>query len=96
MRTTILTVAACTRTKEKVAVVLDWGGCMTTILKIITNTLGDGDWMIIALGSDTVYEGHSIAAIHLVDVFTAVMGMYEKVKFIELTDEQIQDWQEHV
>lgn len=68
---------------------------MSSTLKIITNTLGEGDWMVIALDGDTVYEGHSIAAIHLVDVFTAVMGTYEYVTFHELTDEQIQEWQEH-
>jgi hypothetical protein len=69
---------------------------MSSTLKIITNTLGEGDWMVISLEGDVVYEGHSIAAIHLVDIFKEVMGMYEYVTFHELTDDEIQEWQEHV
>ena len=69
---------------------------MSSTLTVITNTLGEGDWMIIALEGDVVHEGHSVAAIHLVDVFKDVMGTYEYVTFHELTDEQIEDWREHV
>lgn len=70
---------------------------MSGTLKVITNSLGSGDWVIVYETNcgEIVYEGHSISPRHLFDILESTNGLCEYVEYHELTDEQIEDWQEH-
>lgn len=70
---------------------------MSSTLKVITNSLGTGDWIIVYETNcgEVVYEGHSVGPRQLFDILRTTNGMCEYVTYHELTDEQIQDWHEH-
>lgn len=71
---------------------------MSCTIHVITNSLDGGDWIVVyeTCSGSTVYEGHSINAYNLFQILDSVNGMCEKIKYHELTDEQIQDWREHI
>ena len=70
---------------------------MSATLKVITNSLGTGDWVVVYETNcgEVVYEGHSISPYMLYTILKSTNGMCEDVEYYELTDDQIQDWQEH-
>lgn len=71
---------------------------MTATLKVITNSLGSGDWIVVyeTTCGETVFEGHSIGAYQLFDILQQTNGGYEHIEFYELTDDQIEEWEEHI
>lgn len=58
------------------------------MIRVITNSLGSGDWTVIKNGSETLFEGHKPSAFDLVSIFEQ-MGYDSKV--VECTDEQIEE-----
>ena len=70
---------------------------MSSTLKVITNSLGTGDWVVVYETNcgEVVYEGHSVSPYHLYQILKGTNGMCDDVTYHELTDEQIEDWQEH-
>ena len=68
---------------------------MSMTFRIITNTEGSCDWVIFYLNGDVIYEGHNAEPIQLKCIFEAVMG-YDSVSYHSLTDEQMENWKEHI
>lgn len=68
---------------------------MSMTFRIIDNSAGSGDWVIFYLNGDVVYEGHDVSPHHLKNIFEAVMG-YDKVHYHSMTDEQLENWSEHI
>ena len=70
---------------------------MSAVIKVVTNSLGSGDWVVVYETNcgETVYEGHKPNAHDLFNILSAVNGIAEDVKFYELADEQMEEWQEH-
>lgn len=62
---------------------------------IITNGNGSGDWVIVVLEGDVIYEGHSVSPFHMKDILEAVNG-FEHLEFHSLTDEELENWREVV
>ena len=70
---------------------------MSTFLHVISNTLGSGDYTVVyETGCGTVvYEGGRPNARELFEILDGTNGIAEKVYFHELTDEQMENWQEN-
>jgi hypothetical protein len=70
---------------------------MTATLKVITNSLGSGDYVVVYETNcgEVVYEGHSISPYMLYTILNSTNGSCDYVTYHELTDEQMLDWQEH-
>jgi len=60
------------------------------MLKIITNSKGSGDWIVVLNTYGTViYQGHSINHRDLYDILKQVIG--EQCELREVTDDEIMD-----
>lgn len=57
------------------------------MIKVITNSLGSGDWIHIKDGDHTIFEGHRLGVQDLV----FVLGRFANTKLIELTDEEMEE-----
>jgi hypothetical protein len=57
------------------------------MIKVITNSLGSGDWIHIKDGNHTIFEGHRLGVQDLV----LVLGRFANAKLIELTDEEMEE-----
>lgn len=70
---------------------------MSSTLKVITNSLGSGDYCIVYETNcgEIVFEGHYIKPRDLFDILESTNGCCEYVEYYELTNEQMDDWQEH-
>lgn len=64
---------------------------MSSHIKVIANTLGSGDWVIVALNGETVFSGHSIGPHDLAGILDAVQG-FEFGGLEEVTDEELEGW----
>jgi hypothetical protein len=62
---------------------------------IITNSLGSGDWVVVVLEGDVIYEGHSLGPYQLKDILESVNG-FEHLRYHELNDEEMENWQEAI
>ena len=58
------------------------------MIRIITNSLGSGDWTVIKNGQGTLFEGHRPSNYELAAIFEQ-MGYTAGV--IECTDEQMEE-----
>lgn len=63
------------------------------MVRIITNSKGSGDWVIVILEGDEIFAGHSISPQDLHNILEATAG-YEFIEYHELTDEEIENWEE--
>ena len=61
---------------------------MSSRIKVIANTLGSGDWVIITLNGEAVFSGHSIGPHDLAGILDAVQG-FEFGGLEEVTDEEL-------
>lgn len=60
------------------------------MVKVITNNLGNGDWVIVESDTERVFAGHEIRPLDFYDILVS-LGV--KVKLIEVTDEEMEeDW----
>lgn len=57
------------------------------MIKVVTNSLGSGDWIHIKEGDETIFEGHRVGVNDLV----FLLERYANVKLIEVTDEEIEE-----
>lgn len=59
------------------------------MIKVVTNSLGSGDWIHVKDGDYTIFEGHRISPYDLVFMLTRYGG--SDVALVEVTDEQIEE-----
>jgi hypothetical protein len=71
---------------------------MSATLHIVTNSKGSGDWVVVYETNcgEVVFEGHSIKPQDLFNIINSTNGCYEYVEYHELTDEQMENWQEEI
>lgn len=67
---------------------------MTTTLKVIANSLGSGDYVIVAVDGESIFEGHRVTPNDLFHILAQTNGLADHVEYTELTDEQMENWQE--
>lgn len=66
---------------------------MSSNIKFIDNNKESGDWCIIVLDGEVIYEGHDYPKGELAfDFFRNYQGIAEHVDHIQLTDNEIQNW----
>lgn len=70
---------------------------MSTI-KVITNSLGLCDRTIVyeTRSGEVVFDGNEITPKTLFHILSETNGLCGYVRFHELTDEQMENWEEHV
>ena len=59
------------------------------MIKVITNSLGSGDWITVLQGENILFEGHKIGPQDLVDIIDSIT--FESGQLIEVTDEQMEE-----
>ena len=59
------------------------------MIKVITNSLGSGDWITVRHGENILFEGHKISPQDLVDIIDNIT--FESGQLIEVTDEQMEE-----
>ncbi len=60
------------------------------MIKVITNSLGSGDWIVVqGLSGSTLFSGHRVNARDLQEILNIVSR--SGCELIELTDEQIEE-----
>ena len=59
------------------------------MIKVITNSLGSGDWITVRQGENILFEGHRIGPQDLVDIIDSIT--FESGELIEVTDEQMEE-----
>lgn len=65
-------------------------------VKVITNSKGSGDYVIVTHEDEVAFEGHSVSPVQLYELLRALDGGYENLSFHELTDKQMENWQEAI
>lgn len=68
---------------------------MSSNMKFITNTKGDGDWCIVILDGEIIHQGHDLSFYNAFELVKYYGGFNEYVSYIELTNEQMQKWEEY-
>ena len=63
---------------------------MSSRIKVITNSLGSGDWVIVSLNGESVFSGHSVSPSDLAYILDEVQG-FEFGGLEELTDEEMEE-----
>lgn len=71
---------------------------MSSTIKVITNSNGSGDYCIVyeTNSGEVVFEGHTIRPADLFNILTEVNGIAEYVKYYQLTDEEMENWEDHI
>lgn len=60
------------------------------MIKVVTNSLGSGDWITVLGNSDTeIFSGHSIGARELQEILNIVSP--DGCELIEVTDEEMEE-----
>ena len=59
------------------------------MIKVITNSLGMCDWVVVKNGENILFEGHRIEPRDLVDIIDSIT--FECGELIEVTDEQMEE-----
>jgi hypothetical protein len=60
------------------------------MIKVITNNLGSGDWIVVrGVSGKTLFSGHRVGAQDLRDILDVVAR--SGCELIEVTDEQMED-----
>ena len=62
------------------------------MIRVITNSLGSGDWVVVQSGArdgmETLHEGHSIGPMDLVEILKRT-GAH--VQLVQVTDEDMEE-----
>lgn len=65
---------------------------MSRKIEVISNhVLGSGDWVIILIDNEVVYEGHALDMSSALKIFEILNGD-EQVQRIDLTDEEMEKY----
>lgn len=68
---------------------------MSSCIKFIDNNKESGDWCVIILDGDVIWEGHSYPrGESFVNFFTYYQGIADHTEHIQLTDDEIENWRE--
>lgn len=59
-------------------------------VKIITNSKGSGDWVVVEMDGEVVHEAHDITPSDLYEIMRQTYG-FEYISFIEVTDQQMEE-----
>lgn len=59
------------------------------MIKVVTNSLGSGDWITVRQGENTLFEGHRIGPQDLVSIIDSIT--FESADLVEITDEQMEE-----
>ena len=71
---------------------------MSSILYVVTNTKGSGDRCVVYETNcgETIFDNKIISPLDLFNILSETNGMCEYVYFRDLTDEQMDEWEEHL
>ena len=58
------------------------------MIKVITNSLGSGDWVIVQEGTETLHETHRVTALDLVMI---LQNLGIQADLLEYTDSEMED-----
>ena len=63
------------------------------MIKVVTNSLGSGDWVTIKFGNEVLFEGHRIGPQDFVNIFNGLgdSGRSAVARLVEVTDEQMEE-----
>jgi len=59
------------------------------MIKIYTNSLGEGDWVKVYRGNSLFYEGHSIGLFDFVGIIQSIGG---EAEVVECTDSELENY----
>lgn len=69
---------------------------MSSNMKFISNSLGNGDWCLVVLDGEVLYEGHELSFFDAYELMNCYGRIPEIFEYIKLDDEQIQNWRNFV
>lgn len=70
---------------------------MSSNIKFIDNNDESGDWCVVVLDGEVIHEGHDYPRGYwFVQFFKNYQGIAEHVEYIQLTDDEIENWREVV
>ena len=58
------------------------------MIRVITNSLGSGDWVIVQEGTETLHEGHRVTALDLVMI---LQNLGIQADLVEVKDSEMED-----
>ena len=58
------------------------------MIKIITNSMGSGDWVVVKNGDETLFEGHRISILELSSILEQ---LGHETDLVETTDEEMEE-----
>lgn len=58
------------------------------MIKVITNSMGSGDWVIVEQNGGELFSGHSISVMELLSILEQ---LGHETDFVEVTDEQLEE-----
>ncbi len=58
------------------------------MIKVITNSMGSGDWLIVEQNGSELFSGHRVTTMELLSILEQ---LGHKTDFVELTDEQLEE-----
>lgn len=63
------------------------------MIKVVTNSLGSGDWITVRFGNEVLFEGHRITPQDFVEIFNGLgdAGRGAVARLVEVTDEQMEE-----
>ena len=64
---------------------------MSKKIQVISNCLGEGDWVVIKIDGQVFHSGHSVSLGDMINLLSHVAGD-ESVELIELDDEEIMQY----
>ena len=59
------------------------------MIKVITNSLGNCDWVVVKNGDEVLFEGHRVEPRSLVDIIDGIHG--SGATLVEVDDEQMEE-----
>lgn len=68
---------------------------MSSTIKFITNAKGEGDWCLVVLDGEVIHQGHDLSFYKAYELMKYYGGFAEHVSYIELTDDEINNWEEY-
>jgi hypothetical protein len=58
------------------------------MIKVITNSMGSGDWLIVEQNGSELFSGHRVTTMELLSILEQ---LGHETDFVELTDEQLEE-----
>ena len=58
------------------------------MIKVITNSMGSGDWIVVEQNGSELFSGHRISVMELLSILEQ---LGHETDFVELTDEELEE-----